>query len=340
MLSQALVDTLLVIAGTGLLWWACEHLETASHRLAQLYRLPEIVKGSIVMAVSSSFPEFVTIVLSGWWHGEFELGLATIIGSAIFNILVIPACSALMRHTPLQTDRHLIFRETQFYLISIMLVMLVLSLSVIHNPAPDNSLHGALTREMALLLPVFYLIYVYIQYQEVREHRPDVEPVDVRPLREWLRLLIAMLVVTAGVEILIRTALSLGQLFDTPAWFWGITVLAAATSVPDLFLSLQAARRDISISSLSNALGSNIFDLLVALPAGALAAGTVVIHYRRIMPTLAFLVFATVVVLVLMRRDFRLDKRDALLLLVLYTGFVVWMALGSFNTHAGTTPAG
>jgi cation:H+ antiporter len=108
-------------------------------------------------------------------------------------------------------------------------------------------------------------------------------------------------------------------------------LIAAATSIPDLFLSVRAARRTVSVSSLSNVLGSNIFDLLVVLPAGVLVAGTVIIDYPRMLPIMAFLIFATVVMLVLARRGFALSKRDGVVLLSLYAVFIAWMTAGSFG---------
>jgi cation:H+ antiporter len=114
-LTDLATDLIVVAFATALIWQACDRLERASHNLALTYGLPEIVKGSVVMAVSSSFPELATIVLAGWLHGDFELGLATIIGSAIFNILVIPGLSVFFRVGSLDTDRNVVFRETLFY---------------------------------------------------------------------------------------------------------------------------------------------------------------------------------------------------------------------------------
>ena len=66
-------------------------LEESSHQLAEYYSLPEVVKGSVLTAIASSLPELATAVLAIPVHGDFELGLSAIIGSAIYNILVIPA---------------------------------------------------------------------------------------------------------------------------------------------------------------------------------------------------------------------------------------------------------
>jgi cation:H+ antiporter len=331
MLTRLAMDGGLIAVASLVLWRACHRLELASHNLAQHYGLPEIVKGSLVMAVSSSFPELATVVLAGSLHGDYDLGLASVIGSAIFNILVIPGISVFFSPGSLSADRDIVFRETQFYLVSVMVILLTLSFSVIYNPQVDGALEGELTRPLALLPLGFYLLYVYLQYHEVRDHRPPAPAPALRPFREWVSMAGSMLVVALGVELLIRTALDLGRLLGTPSYFWGATMIAAATSMPDLFLSVRAARRAVSVSSLSNALGSNIFDLLVVLPAGVIAAGTVTINYPRILPMTAFLILATAVMLVLARRDFALSNRDGVALLSLYAVFIGWITAESFG---------
>ncbi len=97
MLAELTYIFFIVAVATVIIWKACNYLEEACHDLAICYGLPDSVKGSTVMAISSSFPELVTIVLATGIHGDFELGLATIIGSAVFNILVILGSSGLSR---------------------------------------------------------------------------------------------------------------------------------------------------------------------------------------------------------------------------------------------------
>ena len=69
-----LIWAAVAIVGTLIIWKGSGILERASQRLAEYYRLPEIVKGAVVVAVGSSFPELTTTVLSAALHGAFELG--------------------------------------------------------------------------------------------------------------------------------------------------------------------------------------------------------------------------------------------------------------------------
>jgi cation:H+ antiporter len=317
----------IVVIASALLWKACHYLEDACHDLALRYRFPDSVKGATVMAISSSFPELVTIILATGIHDDFELGLATIIGSAVFNILVIPGTSVFFRRGSLRACRNMIYREAQFYLVSVLILMLTLSFAVIYYPTSVNSMDGTLTRSLMVLPLLFYALYIYIQYQEVRDHQAKEKETSSSALKSWGKLVISMLLVTIGVEMLIRMVIDLGEMFNTPNYFLGATILAAATSIPDLFVSVKAAQRKLSTASLTNAFGSNIFDLLVVLPAGVIVAGAVNFNYPRIVPMMMFLIFATVTVLVLARNGSEISNNNGKVLLLLYAGFISWMGI-------------
>lgn len=336
------------LVGTALLWFACSRLEESTHRLAEHYGIPDAVKGSILLAVASSMPELVTALLAFPVHADFELGLSAIIGSAIFNILVIPAFSVYARGRPLDAQRDLVYREGQFYLVSVAVIIIVLALAVIYGQAdavplvqalPDDGspqiYFGALSRPLAAFPLLLYGLYVYIQFEEVKRHRrengggPAVE--GIKAWKEWSILVGTILLILVGVEMLLRVAISLGTLLETPTFLWGMTIVAGATSLPDTFVSVRASVLGRTESSVSNVLGSNVFDLLVAVPAGVMLSGTIIINFTQIVPMMVFLVLATIVMLVFMLRDMRLSLREAHLMMLLYGAFGVWMTLEAFG---------
>lgn len=327
------------LIGAALLWLSCSRLEEATHRLAQRYGVPDAVKGSVLLAVSSSMPELMTALLAGSLHNDFELGLSAIIGSAIFNILVIPACSVYARGRPLDANRDLVYREAQFYLVAVAVLMLVLSLSVIYGGVPPQVVEsgrriftGQFTRTLALFPLMLYGLYLYIQFEEVKRQRDDHPPnMDVNALKEWVTLVACIGLILVGVEILLRVAIALGEALQTPTFLWGMTIVAAATSVPDTFVSVRASVLGRTESSVSNVLGSNVFDLLVAVPAGVMLTGAIAVNFTQIVPMMAFLIVATIVMLVLMLRDMRLSIRESHVMMVLYVGFGVWMTLEAFG---------
>ncbi|ABC43995.1 cation:H+ antiporter [Salinibacter ruber] len=324
----------LAIVSTVVVWKGSELLESSTEKLSGYYQLPPLVQGSIVLAVGSSFPELSTAVLSAALHGDFELGVAAVVGSALFNILMIPALAGLWAEERLESTRDLIYKETQFYLISIVVLLLMFSFAVIYNPLAGgtDAQVGGVTRGLALLPLALYAVYVYLQYQDTRDHQPEAPPEDIHLPKQGTRLVGSLLIILIGVEGLIRSAVAFGDIFGTPSFLWGITVVAAGTSVPDAFVSIRASRAGNPVTSVANVLGSNIFDLLVCIPAAALVAGTVAINYSVGMPMMGVLSLATLIVLLTMRSEMVLTTPEAWGLIALYLAFVVWMGAETVGT--------
>lgn len=150
-----------------------------------------------------------------------------------------------------------------------------------------------------------------------------------------IQILLYVGVIVLAAEGLVRPSVGLGNLFNTPSFLWGLTVIAMAsgrsltiaTSLPDAFVSIKAARRGESVISLANALGSNIFDLLIAIPAGVLIAGTTTIDFAITAPLMGVLTLATIVLFALLRTGLVLKQSECWVLLGLYGVFIGWMAL-------------
>ena len=318
---------LLAVVSTALVWRGSDVLENAANRLAIYYGLPAIVQGAVLAAVGSSTPELLTAVMAPLLHGEFELGLAAIIGSAIFNILVIPALAVLATPGGLNASRDIVYKEAQFYLIAVAVFLLTLSFAVIYFPTGTNGFGGVITPLLALIPLATYGLYVFIQYQDTIEYDAPTVSMRIDPVRQWGLLLGSFVLIFIGVEGLIRAAIGFGEFFGTPSFVWGLTVIAAATSLPDAFVSVRASQRDRDVTSIANVFGSNVFDLLVAVPAGVLVAGGAAIDFSRAAPLLGFLIFATVALFTLLRTDLELSRWEAHTLLGIYVVFLVWMVL-------------
>lgn len=89
-------------------------LEPASEELAAYYGLPAVVRGAVIAAVGSSFPELASVVISTLRYGSFELGAGAIVGSAILNVPVIPAVSGRYARGPIESSPAIVYKE-QFY---------------------------------------------------------------------------------------------------------------------------------------------------------------------------------------------------------------------------------
>ena len=340
-MTGVLLSLLGLAVGTGVTWWGSGKLEASSARLARHYRLPAVVQGTLVVAVGSSFPELSTTVLSTLIHGEFQLGMAAIVGSAIFNILVIPALAGLAG-SEAEHSLRLVYRDAQFYLTSVAVLLLAFSFALIYHPVGGDAaeLSGSMTRPIAMVPLLLYGVYLFLQQQDTAEHRSEGREHGRRPAsrreapadgatagdpgRDWLLLSAGLVAILLGVEALVRAVLHLGDQFGIPSFLWGVTVVAAATSVPDALVSYRAARKGESAVSLGNVLGSNIFDLLVAIPAGVLLAGATVVDYTVAAPLMGMLTLATIVLFAAMRTGATLSHREAWVFLGLYGVFIAW----------------
>ena len=305
------------IVGTAIVWAGSSALERASGRLGRHYGLPRLVQGTLIAAVGSSAPEIASTVIATIRYGEFELGVGVIVGSAVFNILVIPSLSTLLADRPLDTGRDVVYKEAQFYMLSVAALFLVFALAVIYYPIDGPGLEGNLTRPLAFALLLLYGLYVFVQYLDVSESDMGSVSLSRRPLLvEW------------G---LVFAAVGLGETFGTPSFLWGLTVVAAASSLPDAFISVAAARIDEPAVSLGNVLGSNLFDLLVAIPAGVLLAGATPLSFTAAVPMMAFLVVATIVLFTFARTGMAITNGEGVAMLVLYGAFVGWLLLESIG---------
>jgi cation:H+ antiporter len=320
------VLALLALASTAVIYAGSATLEAAAERLSLYYGLPVAVHGAVVVAVGSSFPELSSVVISTLLHGDFSLGVGAIVGSAIFNLLVIPAASAFATEN-LEATRDVVHKDAQFYVISVLVLFLVFALGATYVPGGTNRA-AVLTPALAVIPLAAYGIYVFLHWQDTMEYDADHRP-EVDPRREWGLLAVALVVIAVGVEGIVQAALGFGAAFDTPTFLWGLTVIAAGTSLPDAFVSVRAARRNASVTSLTNVLGSNTFNLLVAIPVGVILAGSATVNFLVALPMFAFLSFATLVFIVFLRTDLELTNTEAAGFLLLYALFLAWMILES-----------
>ncbi|SFR63441.1 sodium:calcium antiporter [Halogeometricum limi] len=331
-MSESLsVNVALIFAATAGIYVGSGWLESASETLSRYYGLPLVVQGAIVAAVGSSLPELASVVFAAL-SGSFGLGVGAIVGSAIFNVLVIPALSGILTDEDVEASRTLVYKEAQFYMIAVSVVVITFAMAVIYYPTGPG-LSGTVTRPLAALPLALYALYVFIQYADTAEHEAD--PVtDANVLREWGTLVAGLVVILVAVEQLVHAVQFVGDVYGAPDFLWGVTVLAAATSLPDTLVSVRAAKNGRGVTSLANVFGSNTFDLLVAIPVGVFIVGAAAIDFAIAVPTMGFLTLATVLLFTVLRTDLSLTDFEAYGLLAVYAVFVGWMLAESTGVTA------
>ena len=313
-----------VLVATGVIWVGSGWLESAAERLAAHYGLPAVVQGSVVVAVGSSFPELASVVVTAL-AGSFSMGVGAIVGSAVFNVLVIPGLSGVASKNGVGADRTIVYKEAQFYMIAVSALVITFALAVIYFPVEGTGLNGQLTRSLAVIPLVLYGLYLFIQWQDVSDYDSET-PADVTGVaRTWMVLALGLGAILVGVEFLVGAVGTLNAAFGIPEFVAGVTIIAAATSLPDALVSIRAARDGRGLTSLGNVLGSNTFDLLVAIPVGVLIVGEAMVSFAVAAPMFGVLTLATVLLFTLLRTDLALTGPESYLLLLAYGVFVAWV---------------
>ncbi|MFB6119353.1 sodium:calcium antiporter, partial [Halosegnis sp.] len=247
--------------------------------------------------------------------------------------LVIPAASGLAIDRPLDASRTVVYKEAQFYMLSVSTLVITLALAVIYYPVGGGpALEGAVTRPLALIPLLLYGLYLFIQWQDVGDHEPAAGGATVDIRRAWGRLAVGLLLILVAVELLVGAVKGLTATFGVPEFLAGATLLAAATSLPDALVSVKAARASGGATSLGNVLGSNTFDLLVAIPVGVLIAGKAPVAFATAAPMLGVLTLATILLFTLLRTDLTLTTWEAYALLGAYLLFVVLVTAETAGT--------
>jgi cation:H+ antiporter len=328
----------IILGATVAIWKGSDWLEATSEQLSAYYGLPMVVQGAIVTAVGSSFPELASVVFAGL-AGSLELGVGAIVGSAIFNILVIPGVAGVATETPVESSRTLVYKEAQFYMLAVSVLLITFALGVIYYPVASERLQGEVTRPLALIPLALYGLYIFIQYQDTSDHdvELDRDGIDIR--RQWAYLLVSLIVILIAVEQLVHQVEAIGVELGVSQFLLGVTIIAAATSLPDTLVSVRAARDDRGVASMANVLGSNTFDLLVAIPVGIMLVGATAIDFAMAVPMFGALTGATILLFTLLRTDMVLTRPESYVLVVAYFVFVAWVLAEVTGIVPGILPA-
>jgi len=304
------------------IWLFSDMLGKGTDALANRFHITPSVRGATLDAVASSFPELVTVVVA-LMAGSFEAGLGAIVGSALFNILIIPAASAMAAGDLRLKDRSVLKRDGLIY----MAVVIGLIIAIWVSPSGEGSLHH-IPAWVGLAGIILYAGYVTLLAMGARGQigEDQEENGDDKPFQGWkvaLAVMVSMAGIGLSVHYLVDATLVLFRGWGLSDAVAGVTVLAAATSLPDTLLSVFAARRGDADGALTNALGSNSFDILVCLGLPIFMVGGVSVDWNVSWPSLAFLMVATVGTLWFIFTGWTLRRWEGGVMTLTYVAFVV-----------------
>jgi len=272
-----------------IIWRASDGFETASEYLGR--NLSEGVRGATINAIGSSIPELFTTLFFLFILKDkdgFAGGIGTTAGSAIFNGMIIPAVVILIVvlkriNSSVTISRKVLLRD------GIALLLCELVLIFLIGGETLNWVHGAVLMAMYAAYAIYMLKSMKrnevsekedVEEEEDEEDSEDkgffynlftlnLEPIfiksELQSKNAWTLLIGSMVIISSACFLLVKSCEWLGDSMGIPIYFIAVVLASAATSVPDTILSMKDAQKGNYDDAVSNALGSNIFDVCFAL---------------------------------------------------------------------------
>ncbi len=263
------VAILLLIAGAGLLLVGAESLVRGASKLAGLLGISPLIIGLTIVAYGTSAPEMAVSIQSSL-AGQGDIALGNVIGSNIFNVLVILGLSSLM--APLPVAQQLVRLDVPI-MIGISGLLVLFSLD--HLLQPTDGI-------IFLIGGVVYTLFLI--YQSRREADTEVQSEYEReygptPSGRWTWVVnlvyigLGLVTLVAGSRMFVSGAVSIAQALGISQIVIGLTIVAAGTSLPELATSVVATFRGEGDIAVGNVVGSNIFNILTVLGVTTLTSG-------------------------------------------------------------------
>lgn len=248
-----------VIAGLTLIIKGADVMVDSSSDLARKFSISESVIGLTVVAFGTSLPEFVVSFFSTL-NGSGDMSIGNVMGSNIFNSLVILGASAFV--SSIVIHRRPLYVDIPMSIFTALICSL-LSFDVYLRGAEEN----ALSRWDGLFLWIFFALFMYYNYWLSRRKNDEdkVEHIDQKTYMIVLKLILGLVVLVVGGQVLIKSATEVAHTFGVPEAVIGLTILAAGTSAPELATSVVAAYKGKLDLAIGNVIGSNVFNVFFVL---------------------------------------------------------------------------
>lgn len=246
-----------LIVGFVLLIKGADFFVDGASAVARLLRVPSVVIGLTIVAMGTSAPEAAVSITAGL-TGSNEIAISNVIGSNIFNLLVvIGVCAAIKAFA---TDMEILKRDMPINIGVTVLLFLFL-------------LDGKLSRIEGIVLLIGLVVYLIVVVRSALKNRTEIEKADAEEGEKKqlsipmiiLYILGGLLAIVWGGDLVVDNAQRIALSFGMSPMLVGLTIVAMGTSLPELVTSIVASRKGESGLALGNAVGSCLFNILFIL---------------------------------------------------------------------------
>lgn len=267
-----LLNALWILVGVVLVLWGADRLTEGAVAVAERLRVPQIVIGLTIVALGTSMPELCVSVVSAL-KGTPDLAVGNVVGSNIFNALLIVGVAALV--APMTILRSTVFKD-----VPCALVASVVLLMMCQNDWVITRLDGA-------ILFVFFLVFMQLTIKGATSAQPVAQPVQgeptqgqtaqeaaadeasaKQPMKGWLAglwMVVGLAALIGGSNLFVGGATEVARALNVSDAVIGLTIVAGGTSLPELATSVVAAKKGNSGIAIGNVLGSNVLNILFIL---------------------------------------------------------------------------
>ncbi|MFW6054692.1 MAG: calcium/sodium antiporter [Thermodesulfobacteriota bacterium] len=310
---------ILFFIGLILLLGGAYALVEGGSSLALRLGISELAVGLTVVAMGTSAPELLVSLVSAF-QGATDIAVGNVVGSNLANMLLILGMAAMI--TPLALEKTLRWREIPFTLLAA-LVLAVLA----NDRLLSNATGSVLDRGDGLALLGYFVVFLYYVFSVAKKNE---EVSDSKP-KQWSAPA-ALLLVLAGVcglslggHWLVQGAETIASALGMSQALIGLTIVAVGTSLPELATSILAAFKGNADMAVGNVVGSNIFNILWIL--GVTASITPIAYNQTLNTDIWLLVAVTILffVFTFSGKVHKVDRREGLLFVVLYAGYLVFL---------------
>ena len=310
---ELIIQIILLIIGFVLLIKGADVFVDGASNVAYNFNIPAVIVGLTIVAFGTSAPEAATSIAFQCGNSG-GVALGNIIGSNIFNILMVVGISALIG--TLAVDKVLIKRDFPFLIIS-SIGLLLISLTF-HK----------LSQLCGVIFLIIIIIYVYRLVQEARHDKEAMSQkteIKLSVKKSWIYLIIGLIAIVIGSAFIERSLDNLIETYHLNNLLMGATVVAIATSMPELITSVSALKKGENGIVIGNALGSSIFNILFIL--GISSAIKPIPIGADVIPDILFMTVITIIGAGFAYTQNEIDKKEGIILVILYIIYIAYLVM-------------
>ena len=327
------LSLILLTVGLFILVKGADWLVSGASAISLRLKIKPIVIGLTVVAFGTSAPE-LTVSITSLMAGNSGVALGNVLGSNIANILLILGVSAII--FPLYVNRNTVLKEIPMSFLAVVVFLIFGFYEFINNWSgfnlisilSENNLEGYLTRSGALILLLFFAIFVYYTVELARNTGETNDEIEKKSLNVSILLIIIGLAgLTFGSKLTVDNAVVIARTFGVSDNLIGLTLVAIGTSLPELVTSIVAALKKHVDIIVGNIIGSNIFNILFVLGISGLIQ-PIPIYTANIVDAFMVLITTTILIIVIftykVHRITRLEGIGLVFLYLAYLAFAIY----------------